>query len=110
MGILNKLSIQQKLAIPTLIVAVLVVVSSLNSVRVSSDLTNQFSETSDVFLHAISKGLNGGGAGQTGVNFVFRADGRCEWLEGCAEVEMALNDTFCVHTPGGGGWGLDTQS
>jgi len=58
MGILNKLSIQQKLAIPTLIVAVLVVVSSLNSVRVSSDLTNQFSETSDVFLHAISKGLN----------------------------------------------------
>ncbi|MAQ99005.1 MAG: 5-oxoprolinase [Oceanospirillaceae bacterium] len=56
------------------------------------------------------QGLNGGGPGQTGVNFVFRADGRCEWLDGCAEVEMGAGDTFCVHTPGGGGWGLDTQS
>ena len=53
------------------------------------------------------QGLNGGGEGKTGVNFVYRNDGRCQWLEGCAEVPMEVGDTFCIHTPGGGGWGKE---
>ena len=50
-------------------------------------------------------GLMGGESGSTGNNFVLRQDGRCEWLKGCAEVELQAGDTFCIHTPGGGGWG-----
>ena len=58
MALLNNLSIQQKLAIPTLIVAIIVVLSAAYSVRVSSVMTADFEETSNVFLHAIEKGLN----------------------------------------------------
>jgi 5-oxoprolinase (ATP-hydrolysing) len=54
-------------------------------------------------------GLSGGGNGQTGVNFVIRKAGRdepeMEWLDGCARVELAAGDVFCIHTPGGGGFG-----
>lgn len=51
-------------------------------------------------------GLKGGDPGATGNNFVLRQEGRCEWLAGCAEVQLQAGDTFCIHTPGGGGWGL----
>ncbi|MEK9712650.1 MAG: hydantoinase B/oxoprolinase family protein [Thalassolituus sp.] len=48
--------------------------------------------------------LNGAGEGKAGVNFVMRQDGRMQWLEGCDDIDMQPGDTFCVHTPGGGGW------
>lgn len=51
------------------------------------------------------QGLKGGEPGATGNNFVLRREGRCEWLAGCAEVQLEAGDTFCIHTPGGGGWG-----
>ena len=58
MAFLNNLSIQQKLAIPTIIVAAIVLFSSLSSYRLSSDLTEQMGETSDVYLQSIVLGLN----------------------------------------------------
>ncbi|WP_420591977.1 hydantoinase B/oxoprolinase family protein [Bacterioplanoides sp.] len=50
-------------------------------------------------------GLNGGGSGQVGFNFVKRHQGRLERLSGCADVELEAGDVFCIHTPGGGGYG-----
>jgi len=50
-------------------------------------------------------GLAGGGEGRPGVNFVLRRDGRMESLPGCAQAELQAGDIFCVHTPGGGGYG-----
>ena len=50
-------------------------------------------------------GLEGGQPGACGRNYVQRADGRLEVLEGCAEVEMAAGDVFIIETPGGGGYG-----
>lgn len=50
-------------------------------------------------------GLAGGGAGKTGRNFVLRHQGRLQMLDGCADVEVEAGDVFCVHTPGGGGYG-----
>ena len=52
-------------------------------------------------------GLNGGGEGKTGFNYV-RRGGRCvvlQSLSGSDCVELKAGDTFCVHTPGGGGFG-----
>ncbi|MBM95862.1 MAG: 5-oxoprolinase [Oceanospirillaceae bacterium] len=52
-------------------------------------------------------GLNGGGEGKTGFNYV-RRGGRCvvlQSLPGSACVELEAGDSFCVHTPGGGGFG-----
>lgn len=51
--------------------------------------------------------LHGAGEGKTGVNFVYRHNGTMEWLDGCADIDMKPGDTFCVHTPGGGGWNPD---
>lgn len=50
-------------------------------------------------------GLDGGGPGQVGFNFVKRHQGRLERLGGCADVELEAGDVFCIHTPGGGGYG-----
>lgn len=50
-------------------------------------------------------GLAGGGAGRTGCNFVLRHNGRLELLGSCADIAMEAGDTFCIHTPGGGGFG-----
>ena len=50
-------------------------------------------------------GLAGGENGKTGVNFVLRADGNMEWLPGCADIHINTGDIFCIHTPGGGGFG-----
>ena len=54
--------------------------------------------------------LNGAGEGKTGVNFVLRQSGKIEWLQGCAATDIASGDTFCIHTPGGGGWNGDSGS
>ncbi|WP_430460042.1 hydantoinase B/oxoprolinase family protein [Thalassolituus sp. LLYu03] len=50
-------------------------------------------------------GLHGGGDGKVGVNFVLRHQGRFQRLGGCADVTMEAGDVFCIHTPGGGGYG-----
>ena len=54
--------------------------------------------------------LNGAGEGKTGVNFVLRHTGQIDWLEGCAATEVVAGDTFCIHTPGGGGWSSQSSS
>jgi 5-oxoprolinase (ATP-hydrolysing) len=51
-------------------------------------------------------GLAGGQPGQTGRNWVKRADGTQEILAGKAEVEMQPGDVFVIETPGGGGYGI----
>jgi 5-oxoprolinase (ATP-hydrolysing) len=50
-------------------------------------------------------GLGGGEAGATGRNWIERVDGRVEWLEHLAEVDMQPGDIFVICTPGGGGYG-----
>ena len=54
--------------------------------------------------------LNGAGEGKTGLNFVLRHTGQIDWLEGCAAMDVAAGDTFCIHTPGGGGWNSQSSS
>ncbi|MDZ7711955.1 MAG: hydantoinase B/oxoprolinase family protein [Rhodovibrio sp.] len=51
-------------------------------------------------------GLEGGGPGALGRNWVERADGTVEELSGTDRVEMAAGDVFVIETPGGGGFGL----
>jgi 5-oxoprolinase (ATP-hydrolysing) len=50
-------------------------------------------------------GMDGGSAGQPGINRVERADGRVETLGHIGSVEMAPGDVFVIETPGGGGFG-----
>lgn len=50
-------------------------------------------------------GMNGGGPGHCGRNYVVRADGTIEPLSFVASTEMAPGDVFVVETPGGGGFG-----
>ena len=50
-------------------------------------------------------GLNGGGGGAIGKNYVERCDGAIESLGSKAEVEMHPGDVFAIETPGGGGYG-----
>jgi 5-oxoprolinase (ATP-hydrolysing) len=50
-------------------------------------------------------GLDSGGPGAVGLNYVLRADGGREDLPGCAAVEMKAGDVFVIETPGGGGFG-----
>ena len=52
-------------------------------------------------------GLNGGGDGLVGEQWVERADGRVEPLAGCDRAEMGVGDVFVIRTPGGGGFGSD---
>lgn len=51
-------------------------------------------------------GMNGGSAGQVGLNRVVRADGTVEELGHIAQAEMKPGDIFEIHTPGGGGFGI----
>jgi len=55
-------------------------------------------------------GLNGGGEGAPGLNFVKRHQGKLQLLPGCADVELEAGDVFCIHTPGGGGYGSQGAS
>ncbi|CAN5910745.1 hydantoinase B/oxoprolinase family protein [soil metagenome] len=50
-------------------------------------------------------GLAGGAPGQTGEQFLFRADGTTEKLEGTAGRDLQPGDRFLILTPGGGGYG-----
>ncbi|NEP43952.1 MAG: hydantoinase B/oxoprolinase family protein, partial [Okeania sp. SIO2H7] len=49
-------------------------------------------------------GLNGGGDGLVGRNYVERRDGKVEELGSTATVEMNPGDVFVIETPGGGGF------
>ena len=51
-------------------------------------------------------GVGGGEPGATGRNAVERADGTCQELEACDQVDMAKGDVFVIETPGGGGFGV----
>ncbi|VUX47127.1 5-oxoprolinase [Candidatus Defluviicoccus seviourii] len=50
-------------------------------------------------------GLAGGGDGQTGWNWIARADGRTEPLQGADQALMQPGDSIVIETPGGGGFG-----
>ncbi len=50
-------------------------------------------------------GLNGGGAGAPGVNYVERGDGSIVSLGPTDELDMDAGDVFVIETPGGGGYG-----
>ena len=50
-------------------------------------------------------GLQGGGAGAVGRNYVERADGTIVELGAKASIEMNAGDTFVIETPGGGAFG-----
>ncbi|WP_072622932.1 hydantoinase B/oxoprolinase family protein [Spirulina major] len=50
-------------------------------------------------------GLAGGGAGQTGHNWIERADGTIEELGSTATIAMQAGDCLAIATPGGGGYG-----
>jgi 5-oxoprolinase (ATP-hydrolysing) len=50
-------------------------------------------------------GLEGGGAGAKGEQWVERADGTRDTLAGTAATRMQAGDVFGIETPGGGGFG-----
>jgi 5-oxoprolinase (ATP-hydrolysing) len=50
-------------------------------------------------------GLKGGEPGATGDQWIERADGRREKLEGRCRVEVGPGDVFAIQTPSGGGYG-----
>ena len=50
-------------------------------------------------------GMNGGGPGKLGNNWIERTDGRVTSMKGCDCVEVEPGDVFVVETPGGGGYG-----
>jgi len=50
-------------------------------------------------------GLDGGGRGAVGRQWVEKADGRRERLDGAAQVQLDAGDAVSVETPGGGGFG-----
>ena len=50
-------------------------------------------------------GLEGGGAGHCGRNYVVRATGQTDELEGNDETSLAPGDLLVIETPGGGAWG-----
>jgi 5-oxoprolinase (ATP-hydrolysing) len=51
------------------------------------------------------KGIDGGGDGQPGRNWVERNDGTVEMLSATAYAEVEPGDRFIIETPGGGGFG-----
>ncbi len=50
-------------------------------------------------------GLAGGEAGETGENWVRRADGRLEKLEGCDDTELEAGEAIIIQPPTPGGYG-----
>ena len=50
-------------------------------------------------------GLEDGGPGARGRNYVVRDDGAVDELKGNDETEMRPGDVFVLETPGGGGFG-----
>jgi 5-oxoprolinase (ATP-hydrolysing) len=53
-------------------------------------------------------GLKGGSNGATGSQFITRADGRIETLQGIDAQRMHPGDSITILTPGGGGYGDNT--
>jgi 5-oxoprolinase (ATP-hydrolysing) len=64
-------------------------------------------------------GMAGGGFGKVGMNFIQRFvpdpqgiaileknQFKLEFLKGCTDIQMNKGDVFCIHTPGGGGYGV----
>jgi len=54
-------------------------------------------------------GMAGGAAGAVGENTVERADGRLEKLAHIGQVEVNVDDVMVICTPGGGGYGNESQ-
>ncbi|WP_380877986.1 5-oxoprolinase [Sphingomonas sp. DBB INV C78] len=52
-------------------------------------------------------GMEGGGDGAEGRQWIERADSGREALSGTARAELAEGDVIVIETPGGGGWGAD---
>ena len=52
-------------------------------------------------------GMAGGQAGQPGLNRVVRVDGSVELLGHIGQADMQAGDVFEIHTPGGGGFGVE---
>jgi N-methylhydantoinase B len=50
-------------------------------------------------------GLNGGGPGATGEDWLVRSDGEQIRLGGKTTMDVEAGDRLRVFTPGGGGWG-----
>src|SRR3546814_289319 len=50
-------------------------------------------------------GMAGGSPGQTGRNWVERADGTRQTLGYADKIELCAGDVFVIETPGGGGYG-----
>jgi len=50
-------------------------------------------------------GMQGGGEGKKGMQYIIRSDGTKESLNGIDKAELKAGDTIVVKTPGGGGWG-----
>ena len=50
-------------------------------------------------------GLHGGSPGIRGDQWIERADGRTEKLEGRCRAEVGAGDVFAMQTPSGGGYG-----
>ena len=51
------------------------------------------------------KGINGGGDGEPGRNWVERSDGSIEMLTATDSAQVQPGDRFVIETPGGGGYG-----
>ncbi|XP_013144758.1 PREDICTED: 5-oxoprolinase [Papilio polytes] len=54
-------------------------------------------------------GMNGGEAGERGLNLLQRADGRLINLGGKASIEAYPGDKYIMNSPGGGGYGVPTE-
>ena len=50
-------------------------------------------------------GLDGGADGACGRQWITRADGTVEPIDGIAAVDLAVGDAMRLETPGGGGCG-----
>jgi 5-oxoprolinase (ATP-hydrolysing) len=50
-------------------------------------------------------GLQGGADGAAGRQWVERADGSIQWLNGSDSAHLAAGEVLGIETPGGGGWG-----
>jgi 5-oxoprolinase (ATP-hydrolysing) len=72
--------------------------------------TMRFREPMDVSLLTGHRrvppfGLDGGSPGECGENWVRRADGRMERLEGCDQTVVEAGEAIIIKTPSGGGYG-----
>ena len=56
------------------------------------------------------KGINGGGDGEPGRNWVERSDGSIEMLTATDSAQVQPGDRFVIETPGGGGYGARNSS